>query len=221
MPVAARAQEVASPVYEILPRGRNALPPEVVAASQRRRLLEAMAEMSASKGIGAVTVDDVITRARVSRKSFYALFKDKTDCYLAGFTAFVKLLIGEVRAAAKAAPDPVTGVLDGFRAYLQALSANSVPARAYLFDGMRGGGPEVAVYRERIYRELVAITRPGLERAGVPTGSTERSVVALVGAINELVCRELYRTDDGAAVMALLPDVVELTLSVLRLEATG
>src|SRR5215218_10272373 len=52
-----------------LPRGPHQLAREVVAASQRGRMIEAMAEAVAEKGYPATTVADVVSRAGVSRKT--------------------------------------------------------------------------------------------------------------------------------------------------------
>ena len=67
----------------VLPRGRHNLPVEVVRASQRERLLQAMLAIVAERGYEATTVPQVVAAAKVSRNAFYALFADKTDCFLA------------------------------------------------------------------------------------------------------------------------------------------
>jgi AcrR family transcriptional regulator len=193
--------------YEPLPRGRSALPPEVVEASQRRRLLDAMTELAAEKGLANLTVADLTAAAGVSRKSFYALFKDKTDCYIAGFNANSRILLGQLRRTTDA-----DGVVEGFRAYVRALAASPVHARAYLLEGMRAG-PDVTVHRERVHSEAVTLIRRALERGG--TASNDNAIVALVGGVNELVCRELGRK--GPRVAALEPDVIDLAVAVLRL----
>src|SRR5688572_29635696 len=131
-----------------LPRGRGAPPPEVVQASQRRRLLEAMAHVASEKGIANTTIADVVARAGVARRSFYALYADKAACYLAGYERNVDLLIDAMRAAMPDDGDPVQNLLDGMRAYVRTLSGSMVYARAYLMESMRAG-PEVVAQRER------------------------------------------------------------------------
>jgi AcrR family transcriptional regulator len=66
-----------------LPRGRSRLPLLVVRASQRERLLRSVIAAVAGSGYPAVTVADIVRRARVSRAAFYAHFADKQDCFLA------------------------------------------------------------------------------------------------------------------------------------------
>ena len=46
---------------------------------QKRRLIQATAIAVASKGYAGATVADIIAIAGVSRSTFYALFKDKSE----------------------------------------------------------------------------------------------------------------------------------------------
>lgn len=77
------SSDVNAQPLEVLPRGRHKLSPEVVRASQRERLLRAMLASVADRGYEATTVPQVVAEAKVSRNAFYALFADKTDCFLA------------------------------------------------------------------------------------------------------------------------------------------
>ena len=52
-------------------------------ASQRERLLRSVIAAVSETGYLAVTVTDIVRRARVSRAAFYAQFADKEDCFLA------------------------------------------------------------------------------------------------------------------------------------------
>ena len=65
-----------------LPRGRSRLPVLAVQASQRERLVRAVVAAVAESGYPAVTVADIVRRARVSRAAFYTHFTDKEDCFL-------------------------------------------------------------------------------------------------------------------------------------------
>ena len=68
-----------------LPRGSHGLDRDVVEASQRTRLLEAVGRAVAERGYAAATIDDVVRRAGVSKKTFYDHFADKQDCFLAAY----------------------------------------------------------------------------------------------------------------------------------------
>src|SRR5687768_18574853 len=80
--------ESASPdIPRRLPRGTHGLDRDVVEASQRTRLLEAVGRAVAERGYAAATIDDVVRRAGVSKKTFYEHFADKQDCFLAAYEA--------------------------------------------------------------------------------------------------------------------------------------
>jgi AcrR family transcriptional regulator len=69
------------------PAGVRTLPAELVKAVQRERLLAAMIDAVVEIGYNALTVQDVLTRAGISRPTFYEQFEDKEDCFLAAFDA--------------------------------------------------------------------------------------------------------------------------------------
>ncbi len=80
-----------------LPRGRHGLPREVVARSQRERLLAAVVRVTATKGYQASSIADVLKEAGVGRETFYKHFKDKEDC----FVTANDVLVAELEAAVK------------------------------------------------------------------------------------------------------------------------
>src|SRR3954467_11093334 len=93
-----------------LPRGRHAAPREVVAASQRERMLAAMAEAVGEKGYGPVAVAYRRARAGVSRKTFYEHFDNKEECLQPASDAGVELMLdandAAIGDAAAGAPPP-------------------------------------------------------------------------------------------------------------------
>jgi len=76
-----------------LPRGRHRLSRNDVIASQRERMLVAMAVAVAERGYVRTSVADVIRRARVSRETFYEQFEDKEACFMAAFESAAELTL--------------------------------------------------------------------------------------------------------------------------------
>src|SRR5436853_4375001 len=114
-----------------LPRGPHGLERDVVLASQRGRMLGAMADAVARKGYAATTVADVVAGAGVSRKTFYEHFRDKEECFLAAYDAGVDLVLDAILAAR---PEPgddswVALMRARVRAYLDTPAANPAFAR--------------------------------------------------------------------------------------------
>ena len=48
---------------------------------RRRRIVEAALSNFASRGYTVTSVDDVVTRARVSKSAFYEFFESKEHCF--------------------------------------------------------------------------------------------------------------------------------------------
>ena len=67
------------------PSGVRKLPPDLIRAVQRERLIVAMLNAAADLGYLETNVQDVIDRAGVSRPTFYEHFSNKEDCFLAAF----------------------------------------------------------------------------------------------------------------------------------------
>src|ERR1700761_1105373 len=65
--------------------GPGGLPRGQVTEIQRGRMLAAAVDAVDEVGYAGMTVAQVISRARVSRKTFYDVFADREDCFLAAF----------------------------------------------------------------------------------------------------------------------------------------
>jgi AcrR family transcriptional regulator len=87
------------------PAGVRTLPPDLVRAIQRERMLAAMLVTVNELGYRTLTVQDVLSRAGVSRPTFYEQFEDKEDCFLAAFDAAAGRLRGRLDAALDDAAD--------------------------------------------------------------------------------------------------------------------
>jgi AcrR family transcriptional regulator len=66
----------------------------MVAADQRRRLLEALPLVVADASFEAATVAGIARRARVSPGSFYEQFADKRECFAVAYEASQEKLLG-------------------------------------------------------------------------------------------------------------------------------
>src|ERR1044072_2059936 len=81
------------------PAGVRTLPPELVRAIQRERLLAAMIKTVTEIGYNALTGQNGLTRAGISRPTFYEQFEDKEDCFLAAFDAAAARMRERIEAA--------------------------------------------------------------------------------------------------------------------------
>jgi len=107
-----------------LPKGRHGLSRAFIVHNQRERLLDAMANVVARKGYASTRVGDITQHAGVSRKTFYELFSDKEDCFLAAYDAITALLMERMQEALEVAQDDweaqVRALVDAFLGFLAA-----------------------------------------------------------------------------------------------------
>lgn len=177
-----------------LPRGPHGLTRDEVVASQRIRMIEAMAEAVAAKGYAATTVADVVARAGVSRKTFYEHFADREDCFLAAYDAAVGVLLGalaeSVAAGAPEGEDWRRRVRAGVRGYLEALAAHPDFARTFLVE-VRVAGPRALARRAEVHARFVDFLRmqAALARRDHPwlPELPDAAYAALVGGMDEVV----------------------------------
>ena len=165
-----------------------------MAASQRARLLEAVGAAVAEKGFAAATIDDIVRRAGVSKKTFYEHFQDKEDCFLGAYEKAGDELFQHVRDAHLAETDWLARTRAGIGAYLRWLAAEPALARVFLIE-VAAAGPRAAACRERLrdryadlMRELQEEARAG--RSALPE-LPEEVFQALVAAVDDVVVRRI------------------------------
>ena len=177
-----------------LPRGPHNLTREEVEVSQRARLLQAATEAVAEQGYVKTTVADILARAGVSRATFYQLFRDKEDCFVAAYelnaefvAAVMTAELEQVRASGDLGPlEKLEHVLDVF---LTALGVAPALARVFLVE-VYAAGP-AAIEQRRVsmerFADIVAETHRG-EKGVLGTAPSQRfAAQAFVGAVSAMV----------------------------------
>jgi AcrR family transcriptional regulator len=110
-------------------RGPRGLSHDQVAADQRRRLHVAMVQAVAEHGYAAMTVNDVVALAGVSKKTLYKHYGSKQECFLATYDLLVSGFTEQIAAAYRKKPPAergedwtveLTGALEAFFAQVAA-----------------------------------------------------------------------------------------------------
>jgi AcrR family transcriptional regulator len=210
--------ESASPdIPRRLPRGSHGLDRDVVEASQRTRLLEAVGRVVAKRGYAAATIDDIVRGAGVSKKTFYDHFADKEDCFLAAYEAAAGELFERVREAHAAHDGWLERTRAGIVAYLRWLAAEPALARVFLIE-VAAAGPRAAERRQRLrdrFAELMWELQDDA-RADIPSLPRLPAEVfhAVVAAVDELVVRRI-RQGRAARLPELEPIILYLQVALL------
>jgi AcrR family transcriptional regulator/DNA-binding MarR family transcriptional regulator len=178
-------------------RARPASGPARVLEIQRSRILAAMVEECAARGAANVSVAHVVSRAGISRRTFYEIFTGREACFLAAFDE------GIVRAS-RYVPDgydPAGGWLERIRMILDGLLAflDAEPDTGQLLIvGSLGAGPEALERRRRVLAQAIATVDEG--RDETPAGKELPAVTAegiVGGALSVLHSRLLDRGSES------------------------
>ncbi|HMD55937.1 MAG TPA: TetR family transcriptional regulator [Solirubrobacteraceae bacterium] len=161
-----------------MPRGH-------VTEIQRKRMLAAAVETVAEVGYARMTVAQVIGRARVSRKTFYDVFADREDCFLAVFEDAVARARSLIREAYASEPAWREAIRAGLGRLLVLMDDEPALARVCVVEAL-GAGDRVMLSRAEVLAELVAEVdrgRAGFRGSRAPSELTGEAAVGAVLAI--------------------------------------
>jgi AcrR family transcriptional regulator len=201
-----------------LPSGRHGLTREAVVASQRARLIDAMAQVVAEKGYPATTVADVVERAGVSRRTFYEQFADKEACFLAAYDAGLSAVLGRIvdavqtdhgggwRDRARAGVEAFLALLASEPAFARALQVEILTAGPAALDRRAG----MVVMFSNVWRNVHEHAR--VEEPALPPLPDEVFPVMVAGF--EDLIRECIRTRGPAALPELADPILRTVFAV-------
>lgn len=177
-----------------LPRGPHRLSREEVERSQRDRLLMGAAEVVAEKGYASTSVADVLSRAGVSRTTFYQLFTDKLDCFLAA-SRMASEVVAAVMTEELARIDDLTSAstlerLDRLLGtYLQTLAENPALARVFLVEVYAAGPAAIRQRRASLDQFVDLLAAIYGDADGLLGTAPDQRFAAevLVGAVSSMV----------------------------------
>ena len=193
-----------------LPPGRHGLPRDFVRGNQRQRMLAAVADAVSDIGYAAMTVEDIIKAAGVSRRTFYEHFKSKEEAFLVSYEDISKQLMDAVKAAFRRSDSFVTRVEDCMRAFLTLLAAEPAYANMCIVEVLVAG-PTAIERRNAVMREFTGLIEQGAAELPKSARPPELTAETLVGGIHEVIYSRVLR-GETEELPSLLPD---LTFSVL------
>ena len=149
-------------------------------------MLRSVAEAVAEKGFARVTVADVISRAGVSRETFYEHFSDKEACFLAALEEGARTLLRILSSVlAHAEGDPIERVDLVLNAYLSTLASEPAFAKAFLIDAY-GAGPGATERRIELQKRFVDLVAE-IFNASDADSPGRFACEALVAALSSMV----------------------------------
>lgn len=201
-----------------LPHGPHRLTRDEVGESQRVRLFAALSELMATEGYPGITIGNLVTRAGVSRTTFYDHFDNKLDCLFAAYDRYVEFVMGTLTLEF---PDDTCWhdfVADTAVAYLSLLTSDATATRAFLVE-MDTAGPVARRYRRVTWQAFadVLIDVHATVRAREPQLAPlpRRAYLGLLFAIRDLVVEALAEAD-RPDLTALAADVTVMAVALFE-----
>lgn len=189
------------------PAGVRSLHPDLIRAVQRERLLAAMIKTVTEIGYNALTVQNVLTRAGISRPTFYEQFEDKEDCFLAAFDAAAGRMRQRIGAAAGAEADNGwrEQLRSGIAELLRFIADEPEDARTAIVEA-RASSPAGLRRRDEMLDDY-ATCIDALVREDLDETPSAIAAAGVVGGIESVLYARLQRGETGE-LDALLPSLM-------------
>lgn len=171
--------------------GPGGLPRGQVTEIQRTRMLAAAMEAVEEVGYARMTVAEVIGRARVSRKTFYDVFADREDCFLAAFDQAIDSGGAVVRAAYEQEAGWRDGIRSGLARLLLLLDDEPGLAKVCVVEAL-GAGPKLLERRAQVVKELAEVIDRGRSLASGPHEPPDVTAEGVVGAVFTVLHTRLF-----------------------------
>lgn len=193
------------------PPGAQPVSRDAAAAEQRRRILEATADLLAEHGYQGTTLEMIVRQAKVGYATFYKHFADRDEAFLSLLDAATERTVGRMEAAYKREegpwPDRVGAALG---VLFEDVARHPNVARACLVEALTAG-PEASARHEAALKRIAALLRPGRElnprQAQLPTNLEE----TLAGGVVWVLSQRLIGGEAGK-LRGLLPETLEFLL---------
>jgi AcrR family transcriptional regulator len=187
---------------------RPELPREFVAVHKRRRMIDAIAELSSEQGYEATKIADVVRRAGVARRTLYDNFDGKEDLFLAAFD----LYFAEAKREVEEACDSTGGgweqrIESGLACFLRCVAERPAAARLCMIEALSATPAASARYDEAV-KQFVELLKRNAPTVGDLPETIEES---LIGGVAWVIHQRISR---GEATRAadLLPELSEFIL---------
>jgi AcrR family transcriptional regulator len=201
-----------------LPTKEHATPPrsrsverEQIVEIQRARMLEAMTEIVAERGLHGTTIAAIAKQARVSRVTFAEVFGSVEQAFVALVEQVTEWPANLIRDAFARESSWREGILASIEALLVFLDAEPALARVCVIDAL--AGPQAALeHRAHLLQPLIALVDSG--RGTIPEGkqpppiTAEAMVVAVAGLLHARVV-----SGEAPPFISLLGELAELVVS--------
>ncbi len=188
--------------------GGNGLGRAHVAEIQRTRMLAAMVEVVAEHGFGEASVGQVVARSGVSRRTFYEIFEDREDCFLAAFDAAIDRIAATVVPVYQRPGKWRERIRAALAALLDLLDYEQAIGRLVIAEAL-AAGPNVLGRRRRALTQVIAAVEEGRGEAKSREEPPPLTAEGVVGGVFSLIHSRMLE-DESAPLLELLGPLMSM-----------
>lgn len=170
---------------------------------QQTRLLDAGLAIVAGEGVGRLTARTVSARAGMSTKTFYDLFEDSEDCFLAVFDRAVEDLAAAVVPAWAGENEWVARVRAALAVLLAYLDRDPELCRVVFVEAL-AGGPRVLARRASVLEGVALAVDEGRVGSAVGAELPQLTAAGVTGAAFGLIHAWLLEGERAGSLLGLL-----------------
>lgn len=167
-------------------------------------------DATSAAGYARMNVEGIVRGAGVSRRTFYELFGNKHDAFLAAFDAAAEALLSTVEHATERETTFEGKVVAGFRSFLETLAATPGPAQVCIVEAL-AAGPDAIERRTAVMGAFARLIEENAPPQGPGAALPAITAEMIVGGVYETIFRRIA-AGRVAELPVLVPDVIELAL---------
>ncbi|HXR61812.1 MAG TPA: helix-turn-helix domain-containing protein [Solirubrobacterales bacterium] len=187
---------------------RPELPREFVAGHKRRRMMDAIAELTAEQGYEATKIADIVRRAAVARKTLYDNFDGKEDLFLSAIDTSLREMRVIVEEACERTQGEEEKVSAGLEALLDYIAGHPAESKMCLVEAISATPSSARLYDVGV-RHFVELLR-----ASAPSGADLPKTIeeSLVGGVAWIIQQQVRR-GEAESVLELHDELRQFVLS--------
>jgi AcrR family transcriptional regulator len=188
---------------------RPELPREFVASHKRRRMMDAIASLTAEKSYEATKIADIVRGAAVARKTLYDNFDGKEDLFLSAInSAMTDMRMVVEEACEQNVGSAEDGIVAGMAALLDYIAEHPAAARMCMVEAISATPSSARLYDAGMH-DFVDLLRKGAPKGPDLPKTIEES---LVGGVAWIIQQQIRRGEAEQAA-DLLPELSQFVLS--------
>jgi AcrR family transcriptional regulator len=187
---------------------RPELPREFVAGHKRRRMMDAIAELTAEQGYEATKIADIVRRAAVARKTLYDNFDGKEDLFLSALDTTQTEMRVAVEEACERTSSGGDSVVAGIEALLEFIATHPASSRMFMVEAISATPSSARLYESAVARFVELLRNSAPAGADLPETIEE----SLVGGVAWIIQQQIRR-GDTENVLELLGELSQFVLS--------